>query len=288
MTLIERRKRNIEIFKNTKELYDTNPTLKKSIETSLFLQRYYSHNENVAISPNIRTEHAKVIISDKRSLKAAKAYAKEGKRVCVLNFADWLTPGGWVLKGSSAQEESLCRCSTLYPCISDDSMKNLFYTPHKAQRKNAMHILHNDDVIYTPEIIVFKSDVEFPELIDENDWYSVDIITCAAPRLRLRSGDKKKLGTSDDILCIETEKLYSILSSRIARIFDIALLNQADVIILGAFGCGAFKCPPEVVAKVFNDTIQKYTYNFETIEFPIYHRKSEDTTYSSFLKNITI
>jgi uncharacterized protein (TIGR02452 family) len=282
MTLIERRKTNIEIFKNTMELYDTNSALKASIEKSLFSQRYYSQNENVVIPTNIRTEPAGVIVSEKRSLEAAKAYAKEGKRVCVLNFADWLTPGGWVLKGSSAQEESLCRCSTLYPCISDDSMNKLFYAPHKAQRKNPMHILHNDDVIYTPGVIVFKSDVEFPELIDENDWYSVDIITCAAPRLRLRSGDKKKLGTSDDILCIETEKLYSILSSRIARIFDIALLNQTDVIILGAFGCGAFKCPPEVVAKVFNDIIQNYTYNFETIEFPIYHRIAEDATFQAF------
>ena len=167
-------------------------------------------------------------------------------------------------------------------------MNKQFYASHKAERKNPMHILHNDDVIYTPGVIVFKSDVEFPEMLNENEWYSVDMITCAAPRLRLRTADKKKLGTTDEILNIDSESLTRILSSRITRILDIAALNGAEVLILGAFGCGAFKCPPEIVSKTFNDAIQNYLYNFETIEFPIFHRKGEDATYTAFLKHITI
>ena len=150
-----------------------------------------------------------------------------------------------------------------------------------------MHILHNDDAIYTPGVIVFKSDVEFPEMLNENEWYSVDVITCAAPRLRLRAADQKKLGTTDEILNIDRDFLACILSSRITRILDIAASNGAEVLILGAFGCGACKCPPEIVSKTFNDAIQNYLYSFEAIEFPIFHRKSEDVTYSSFLNRIT-
>ena len=288
MTLIERRKANIEIFENTKELYETVPKLNESITKSISMQRYYSKDERISNVFTRNVQPANVIVSEKRSFEAAKPYSEAGKRVCVLNFADWLTPGGWVLKGSSAQEESLCRCSTLYPCITDGSMNKQFYASHKAERKNPMHILHNDDVIYTPGVIVFKSDVEFPEMLNENEWYSVDMITCAAPRLRLRTADKKKLGTTDEILNIDSESLTRILSSRITRILDIAALNGAEVLILGAFGCGAFKCPPEIVSKTFNDAIQNYLYNFETIEFPIFHRKSEDATYATFLKNITI
>jgi uncharacterized protein (TIGR02452 family) len=288
MTLIERRKANIEIFENTKELYETVPKLKESITDSISMQRYYSKDEIISNVFTRNVQPANVIVSEKRSFEAAKAYSETGKRVCVLNFADWLTPGGWVLKGSSAQEESLCRCSTLYPCITDDSMNKQFYAPHKAERKKPMHILHNDDVIYTPGVIVFKSDIEFPEMLNKSEWYSVDVITCAAPRLRLRTADQKKLGTTDEILDIDSNSLARILSSRITRILDIAVSNEVEVIILGAFGCGAFKCPPEIVAKAFNDAIQNYLYNFETIEFPIFHRKSEDDTYTTFLKHITI
>ena len=31
---------------------------------------------------------------------------------------------------------------------------------------------------------VFKSDISFPERMEEKDWYQVDVITCAAPNLR--------------------------------------------------------------------------------------------------------
>ena len=38
---------------------------------------------------------------------------------------------------------------------------------------------------------------------------------------------------------------------------------------VGAFGCGAFKNPPEVVAEAYNEVIRDYLYDFETIEFAI-------------------
>lgn len=57
----------------------------------------------------------RIVVSGKRTLEASEIYAKQGKRVCVLNFASATNPGGDVVHGSSAQEEAICRCSTLYP-----------------------------------------------------------------------------------------------------------------------------------------------------------------------------
>ena len=45
----------------------------------------------------------RILVSGKRALEASEIYAKQGKRVCVLNFASATNPGGDVIHGSSAQ-----------------------------------------------------------------------------------------------------------------------------------------------------------------------------------------
>ena len=293
MTIIERRKKNIEVFKNTMELCRTHPKLQEDIKSSIEEQGVLGENapywfdEKLLISYE---EKAKIVVSEKRSFEAAREYARVGKNVCVLNFADWTTPGGWVLKGASAQEESLCRCSTLYSCINDPGVEN-FYANHKAEkRKNPMHILHNNDLIYTPGVTVFKSDTDMPEVLPEEEWYQVDVISCADPRLRLRSSDQKKLGLTSDVLEIEEEELRGILDSRIRRIMGSARFcsgGSVEVMILGGFGCGAFRNPPELVAQVFNKVVNDFIYDFEVIEFPIFHKNKEVANYEAFCNYIT-
>ena len=48
-----------------------------------------------------------------------------------------------------------------------------FYKPHRIARNP----LYNDDCLYTPGVVVFKSDVSFPERMEAKDWYQVDVIT---------------------------------------------------------------------------------------------------------------
>lgn len=84
---------------------------------------------------------ARVIVSQKRTLEAAAPYAYAGKKVCIWNFASATNPGGGVTKGSSAQEEAICRCSTLYANLKEQYAWNAFYAPHR----RAHDPLHNDD-----------------------------------------------------------------------------------------------------------------------------------------------
>lgn len=55
------------------------------------------------------------------------------------------------------------------------------------------------------------------------------------------------------------------------NIFEVARENQVEILILGAFGCGAFKNPPEVVAEAFQQVIveQNYLREFKHIVFAI-------------------
>ena len=54
------------------------------------------------------------------------------------------------------------------------------------------------------------------------------------------------------------------------------------MLILGAFGCGAFCNPPQLVAKVFAEFTGKYKDCFEKIEYAVFHTKRERGNYEAF------
>ena len=223
---------------------------------------------------------AQIVVSKKRTLQAALAYKNE--KVCVHNFASATNPGGGVLKGSGAQEECLCRCSTLYFNLSCNDMFDKFYTPHRKEKNP----IHNDDCIYTPDVVVFKTDTNSPKNMQEKDWYKVNVITCAAPNLRPNPTNMMNESDGDKQVELSDDKLYELHVSRLRRILDVALLNNNDVIVLGAFGCGAFRNNPNVVAMAARDVIKDYFYSFKAIEFAVYCLPRDNSNYKIFEKTI--
>ena len=200
-----KRMKNVEIFEDSVALMNENENLQRSIEASISKQRLYLEAEEVGVRRKVKS-NTKTVVSKKRSFEAAAEYARDGKKVCVLNFASSTNPGGGVTRGSSAQEECLCRCSTLYPCLNIEKMWDAFYGPHRA----AGNPLYNDDCLYTPGVVVFKSDVSFPEKMEEADWYQVDVITCAAPNLRSVPSNFMNPCAGETPTEIENEKLGNL------------------------------------------------------------------------------
>lgn len=278
--MIDRKAKNAEIFRDTERRYKTEPSLIEAVKKSKASQQFIAAGDSISIPDNNRAGQAKVIVSEKRSLEAAESYARQGKKVCVHNFASATNPGGGVVKGSSAQEECICRCTTLYPCLNSRDMWNSFYVPHR----NANDPLYNDDCIYTPDVYVIKSDINFPEPLEESERYKVDIITCAAPNLRKQPSNEMNPNAGSSPARITNAELEKLLTSRVKRLFEIAAANDEDVLILGAFGCGAFRNPPQVVAKVFHDVMKEWLSYFEVIEYAIYHRADETANYQEFVK----
>ena len=280
--MIDRRTKNAEIFLDTEKQYKTNHALKEAIQASVKVQKFISEKDSVSLTTKTETKKARVVVSGKRSLEAAEFYAKQGKKVCVLNFASATNPGGGVVNGSSAQEECICRCTTLYPCLNIDTMWQSFYAPHR----KLGNPLYNDDCIYTPNVCVFKSDTSFPESLPQEEWWSVNILTCAAPNLRERPSNAMNPCAGNKAAKVTPAELEKLLTSRIQRIFEIAANNENDVLILGAFGCGAFRNPPEIVAKVFYEVMQEFLCCFDTIEYAVYHTERELANYEAFKKVI--
>lgn len=275
--MINRREQNAEIFKDTERRYQADEKLKAAIKNSIEKQKLILSDEQVKISIE-KEKTGKVIVSGKRTIEASENYAKHRKKVCIHNFASATNPGGGVTRGSSAQEEAICRCSTLFPCLNTKAMWDGFYGPHRA----ASNPLYNDDCIYTPSVKVFKSDTGIPKLLQEANWWDVDVITCAAPNLRSVPSNRMNPNAGSKKANISNKELKELLTSRIEKIFHVAIAGGAEVLILGAFGCGAFCNPPRVVAEVFAECTEKYRYYFDAIEYAVYHTEREKENYETF------
>lgn len=277
----------IKIFENTVWMCENNRRLVDKIKSSMACNRVISEENADDILENLiygsETEkEAKIIVSKKRSFEAASVY--RGKHISVLNFASATNPGGGVTKGAGAQEECLCRISTLYKCISASEITEAFHKKHRyALKTGKMNSLYNDDCIQTCDVTVFKSDTAKPVLLSKEDWFDVDVISCAAPNLRHMSQHDKNWKKN-----VTDRKLFDIYKKRINRVLDIASCAKSDVIILGAFGCGAFANPPELVAKAMHAAIDEHKYDFETIELAIYCSSRDTLNYEVFAKEFAV
>jgi uncharacterized protein (TIGR02452 family) len=269
----------IVVFQDTIDWIENDPTLSASIpvakkNTTIFYEDDYPQYDS------FKTKDTVVTVSMDRSYQAAIKIHKENPnaRIAVMNFANAFHAGGGVTKGSSAQEECLCRCSGLYFSLNVPEMWNSFYAPHRAEHNPH----HNDDIIYTPDVTVFKTDTDRPELMPEEDWYDVDVISCAAPNLRQRPSNTYNSGDGNRAVRISDRDLQSLHEKRLRRILDVAVMEGADCIILGAFGCGAFMNSPRCVATAAARVVPEYLFAFRNIEFAVYCRPDDDTNYRVF------
>ncbi|MCR5122350.1 MAG: TIGR02452 family protein, partial [Ruminococcus sp.] len=140
----------VEIFNDTMRLCGEDDELAESVKKSLAKQYFLPETEQLVLQGKPKDKPARVVVSPKRTFEAAEQY--KDKKVCVLNFASSKNPGGGVVRGASAQEECLCRVSTLYPCLADKKIVDSFYRPHRTMFHDT---LYNSDLIFTPAVTVF-------------------------------------------------------------------------------------------------------------------------------------
>lgn len=271
-----RRQQLASVFEDTMERIKQSLDFTNATNFSIHNQQFIPESAIISISDVPKVDKpANIIVSRLRSFEAAAQYI--GKRTAVLNFASATNPGGGVEKGASAQEECLCRVSTLYPCLADQKMRASFYTPH---RKNG-NTLHNDDIIYTPNVLVIKDDDH--NLLSEP--FSVDIISCAAPNLREQPSNQYNTGDTIKVQISDNE-LLALHEKRARKIFSSAIANGVEILILGAFGCGAFQNNPHIVAQAYKNVLPDFAHYFHTIEFAIYCRPADSINYDAFKSTI--
>ena len=259
------KKELISVFNDTMDFVTTKfsgPTLRAQMSTRIISDPEDFRGEKYYDEPAI------IKVTNRDTFTAAKEYANiinntnEGF-VGVLNFASSTNPGGGVTKGSTAQEECLCRCSNLYLTLYQEKCIREYYNVNKKYISN----LGSDAIIYSRNVYVFK-DKDY-NMLPVKDRFYVDVLTCAAPNLRENPRNQYNTDASEEKLTLTDEELYNIHVKRARNILNVAVKNEDDYLILGAFGCGAFRNNPEIVAKAYKDVLQDYMYCFKVIDFAI-------------------
>ena len=153
-----------------------------------------------------------------------------------------------------------------------------YYSVNREDR----NALHTDACIYSPDIIVIKKDAYIPQSTPESDWFAVDIISCAAPNLRKAVSNAYNI-ESGNAVNVTSGELYQIHLQRARHIMTVAAANHVDVLVLGAFGCGAFANDPRVVANAMFDALKEFVGCFDLVEFAVYCRSYETENYDAFV-----
>ncbi|KAG6832862.1 hypothetical protein H0H87_012794 [Tephrocybe sp. NHM501043] len=174
-------------------------------------------------------------------------------KTAVLNLAsDEFPGGGWVVTLSKTQEEALCYSSTLY-----NTLKQEYYPWSNTGPGSTAGV-------FSPGVVIFKDDLDHDcKYLDPDDRCVVSVITVAAPR---------HCPLTEDQSTFKDPSVLDDLRGKIRLIFRIAAHHDQHNLVLGAFGCGAYRCPPDLVAKEMKGILMDNEFRgwFRQIVFAIY------------------
>lgn len=169
----------------------------------------------------------------------------------VMNFANARHPGGGFRLGANAQEESLCRCSTLYASITSEKASEMY-------RYNNSRIgkVESDYMLLSPNVVVFRD--ENCNLLES--VCVMGVITVPAPNRR---------GAA---IFANKELIKETFIRRIRILLSVAAKYGYKNLVLGAWGCGAFGNDPKDVAEYFKCVLidEEYGKYFDEVCFAIY------------------
>ncbi len=219
--------------------------------------RVYARRFDAADAPRSGSE-TKVGCVNADCVDVAKDMLDRGLNPAILNLASRRHPCGGYDRGMSAQEETLCRMSTLsqslyqyydpkYKCVQDAEV------PH---RFNAYPLDIEFGGIYSPGVRFFRRNIRDGYAFRE-DPFDCGVITVAALSFREPNSycnEERKYMSRDGGFTPQGDEVQL---NKIRTIFRIALRNGHDSVVLGAFGCGVNKLPCGMVADQFRRVLDE-------------------------------
>lgn len=202
-------------------------------------------------------QETEIEVTEKDCLKEAVRLKNEGYCPAVLNMANRQRPGGGVLSGSRAQEESIFRRTNIFRSLYRFAP---FAENFGVYASENQYPLHPDfGGIYSPDVLLFRDSEKHGCRLMEKPEY-ISVISVAAM-------NRPQIDQSGKII----RELIGGVKNKIRTIFRIGLRHRHDSLVLGAWGCGAFRNPPEHIAALFHEVLneQEFRNKFRKIVFAI-------------------
>lgn len=171
----------------------------------------------------------------------------------LLNMANPTSPGGCP-RLTGAQEEDLFRRTNLHRSL-----------------QLSLYPLHNKLVLCKHVEVIRKGIREGYAPLEAPRY--VDILSCSAVQ---NLGIGRFLKPSD----------ARIMRQKIWTIFEVAKTCKYERLVLSAFGCGGFRCPPEHVSAIFRDVAYAFRGDFKEIVFAIWDESYPCSNYAVFKKTL--
>ena len=229
----------------------------------------------------IRREESRIYVQRKGLVDTARKLSLEhpDKLVVAVNPGSATSPGGYVHVGADGTEENFCICSNLYSTLVGEDIWKAFYKKNLADEDNEA----TNACIYSKNITIFKEGSEgVPQLLPENEWGHVNVITCAPPDMScgyIGSRAKRALthrqeNSYDMTGSMVRTALFSLHFLRGRGICERAHCNFDDkgrekILVLPAFGCDYRENPPDIVAEAYAALMKTYAQAFEAVVFAV-------------------
>ncbi|MCD8328939.1 MAG: TIGR02452 family protein [Ruminococcus sp.] len=261
--------KTIKLHYTKEQMQNTEVFLPYDIE-ALKANNCIGENKAAASQCSFSCENADSLALAQNKYKALKESGEANPEILLLNLASATHPGGHTRQGASAQEEDLCRRTSLLLSLESEAAKK--YYQYNETLKTRMG---SDSIIFSPNVEVIKSvsdplDAPFP----------VSVISCAAPMVRL------------GLEGMSQQEYEAMLLNRINGILLVAASCGYRHLILGAFGCGIYGNDATLVSDLFARAIRYFSFNgkdssqlFDSIQFAVLCRPEKDYNFKEFYRN---
>ena len=276
---------NLDIFRDGAYRTETDRVVTLPVSEQ-FVEESEMFSSQIALSAEYIKADTQISVLNVDCIIATRDLVEQGFNPALLNMASLYHPGGGVLQGSSAQEEDLCRRSTLAISLYQFSLPGGRYGDLadmvSVKRRAERYPMDNTyGGIYSPDITFFRGTRdEGYVLLDEP--FKAAVISVASLNYNPKHGHNQL----DNGNIPEADK--PILKEKIRTILRIGALKKHDSLVLGALGCGAFCTPPAQMARLFHEVLDEQEFQglFKLIVFAIIDSSSSNN-YKPFLKEFS-